>query len=205
MLAHLLFLIRLWARCSSLFYDASSPVGHWTSYAISLIFINFCQQSQLLGSVETRESTMQNDNFTLSVGVPRNLNAACEPTALLEVQQKTLIAFLLVFQSFFKFLASVFNRKCVLSVRDGRIYSHDEFKTSAHYTPHADYFKFALVTVQDPLELGHNVTVNVSQHYLNSLRSRSVAALCHLKDQKMRVSALFTTGAVKRVANAMQQ
>ncbi|KAI6173466.1 RRM domain-containing protein [Aphelenchoides besseyi] len=47
-LAQLLFVVRLWARCFNLFRDPNEPMGHWSSYSISLIFVAFCQKQGLI-------------------------------------------------------------------------------------------------------------------------------------------------------------
>ncbi|KAI6205394.1 RRM domain-containing protein [Aphelenchoides besseyi] len=54
-LAHLLFVIRLWARCFNFFRDPNEPMGHWSSYSISLIFLAFCQKQGLISALKLED------------------------------------------------------------------------------------------------------------------------------------------------------
>jgi hypothetical protein len=96
-----------------------------------------------------------------------------------------------VFQNFFKFTASVFNQPTVLSIRNARLYSLDEFRHEFQGTV-ADNFKFSLVNVQDPIELSHNVTSNVSAEFLKTFRGQSMRVICNLKaNMPHPIQALF--------------
>ncbi|KAI6244132.1 Speckle targeted PIP5K1A-regulated poly(A) polymerase [Aphelenchoides fujianensis] len=182
-LARLLFLVRLWARSFHLFHDPTEPSGHWTSYSLSLVFLSFCQQQRLIGPlipVDEREVGGWRVNFRVEHAESPDF----EPIAFLK--------------NLLKFMAAVFNQPAVLCIRDGRVYKTDEFKTSPLFLPHEAAFKFSLVNVQDPIELAHNVTANVSKHYLCLLRSRCMSALCHLnRGEGHPLAAVFTTGAAK--------
>lgn len=48
----ILFLFRLWARCFKMFGDSEEPKGHWSSYALSLIFVQFCQLQDYITEVQ---------------------------------------------------------------------------------------------------------------------------------------------------------
>lgn len=48
----MLFLIRLFARCSKIFKDPADATGYWSSYALSLIFVNFCQIQGYISEVK---------------------------------------------------------------------------------------------------------------------------------------------------------
>lgn len=86
----------------------------------------------------------------------------------------------------------MFNKPIVLSPRNGRIYTQEEFKEEFKGKV-ADEFKFALVNIQDPIELTHNITYNVNQNYLKNLRSQSMRVICNLKfDPTQPIVAMFS-------------
>lgn len=63
----------------------------------------------------------------------------------------------------------------------------------------AEEFKISLVNVQDPIELSHNVTQNVSEHYLKLLRGESMRVIYNLKtDSSDPVLAMFAKKFIKR-------
>jgi hypothetical protein len=53
-------------------------------------------------------------------------------------------------------------------------------------------FKVALVNIQDPIELTHNVAANVNSAYLKNLRGQCMRVICNLKaDPSQPIFGLF--------------
>lgn len=85
----------------------------------------------------------------------------------------------------------MFNNPTVLCLKHGRTYTVDEFKEEFKGKVAGD-FKYSLVNIQDPIELTHNVTSNVSEHYLKKLRSQGMKAILNLRDDPLQpIFALF--------------
>jgi len=178
----ILFCIRIWGKCFKLFKQSDDSVGHWSSYALSLVFVQFCQVKGFISEVKI-EGPEQVNGWDVQYSVSE------KPSP-----QWGLDEFLL---NFFKFTASIFNQPTVLSVRNGRLYKIDEFKEEFKGKV-ADNFKFSLVNVQDPIELSHNVTANVSSDFLKTLRGQSMRVLCNLKANPPHpIPALFAGKAQK--------
>ncbi|KAI6191615.1 Speckle targeted PIP5K1A-regulated poly(A) polymerase [Aphelenchoides bicaudatus] len=186
----MLFLIRLWARCFKLLHDPAHPKGHWSSYALSLIFVQFCQIQGYISKVQTIGTETVK-------GWPVGYEVLELPTKSCGLDE--------FFLNFFKFLASTFNQSPVLSIRHGCLYKQDEFKNQFDNQV-VDKFKLSLVNVQDPLELDHNVTQNVSEDYLKLLRSQSMRVICNLKaDPSNPINALFAEKSTKPPVPKIEQ
>lgn len=85
----------------------------------------------------------------------------------------------------------------MLSVRHGQVYKPDDFM-NAFDDRVKEEFKLSLVNVQDPIELNHNVTQNVSEHYLKLLRSECMRVICNLKaNPSDPIRALFAEKSAK--------
>lgn len=83
-LAIILFVVRLWARCSRLFGDSTDPTGRWSSYAISLVFLHFCQQQSLIGPMEAC-GIEPIDGWNVRYNVNQHQRTDFHPTRLLLV------------------------------------------------------------------------------------------------------------------------
>jgi hypothetical protein len=100
-------------------------------------------------------------------------------------------------------LATAFNQKPVLSVRHGQVYKPDEFM-DVFDDRVKEGFKFSLANLQDPLELDHNVTQNVSEDYLTLLRGQSMRVMCNLKASPAEpIFALFAEKSAKPTPAAL--
>ncbi|KAE9550157.1 hypothetical protein FO519_006644 [Halicephalobus sp. NKZ332] len=176
-----LFVLRLWAQTNGIFgFDSSTKPKSLKSYAFSLLFIAYLQDSKLLNQVEVNGKKLINDWI---VDYEHQI-----PTV--DSDNKTLGSLI---SGFFIFLSQKLKEDSVFSIRDARIYHWDEFEKNASQLDNRilDNFERNVVNLQDPLELSHNVCGSLGRKCLSLLKRKSNYALAKRKSNPGSILSFF--------------
>jgi len=180
-LTRLLFFLRLWAQINGIFgFDSSTKPTSLKSYAFSLLFIAYLQESKLVNPVKVNGNRLINDWI---VDYEHQYPDV-------EIDNKTIGNLI---SGFFIFLSQKLKEDQVVCIRDGELYSWNEFEGHANRMDDRILEKFErnVINIQDPLELSHNVAGSVGRKLLSLLRTKCNYALAKRKLNPSSILILF--------------
>ncbi|KAK0402953.1 hypothetical protein QR680_016632 [Steinernema hermaphroditum] len=172
MIRRFLFGLRIWAQSNGLFDSHGLPKGFFNSYMLNALAINFLQMKHYISP----HIIVTADNAEEHEVKEWNLNFGRE--ALNEIGDVKLPQ---LFKEFFVFCIQTDHKSFVHVVRKNEIVSVEEFKATITDKRVAEGFKFGMINVQDPIELSHNVTMNIVHNYLALMRQKMMLSLAKLK------------------------
>uniref|UniRef100_A0AC34GR26 RRM domain-containing protein n=1 Tax=Panagrolaimus sp. ES5 TaxID=591445 RepID=A0AC34GR26_9BILA len=187
-----LFILRLWAQTHGIFgTNSSNKPGAFKSYAFSLLFVAFLQDSKLIGPITFRGNEFIDDWVTDYIHPHLRINPSNE----------TLIS---VIRGFFVYICQKIKENSVVSIRDAKIYEWEDFWVNAATIDAriTEKFEKSFINVQDPLELSHNVCASVGRLVIGLLRRKAMLSLSKLKTaSSFNLSSIFDLSAIQNGSN----
>uniref|UniRef100_A0A914Z9H5 Uncharacterized protein n=1 Tax=Panagrolaimus superbus TaxID=310955 RepID=A0A914Z9H5_9BILA len=183
----ILFVLRLWAQTHGIFgTNSSNKPGAFKSYAFSLLFVAFLQESKLIGPITFRGNEFIDDCVTDYI----------HPILQINPSNETLIS---VIRGFFVYVCQKIKENSVVSIRDSKIYDWEEFWVNAATIDAriTEKFEKSFINIQDPLELSHNVCASVGRLVIGLLRRKAMLSLSKLKTASFSLSSIFDLSAIQ--------